>query len=154
MRTPRWLDEEEQRAWRAFIDGSQRLMAVLNRDLQDNCDLTVADYRILVLLSEAADGSLRMSELAEGVLSSRSKLTHQVRRMESEGLVVRSTCAEDGRGVLATITEHGARRLRTAAPLHVESVRENFVDQLTRRQLKMLGEIFESVDARLARRGY
>lgn len=154
MRTPRWLDEEEQRAWRAFIDGSQRLMAVLNRDLQDNCDLTVADYRILVLLSEAADGSLRMSELAEGVLSSRSKLTHQVRRMESEGLVVRSTCAEDGRGVLATITEHGTRRLRTAAPLHVESVRENFVDQLTRRQLKMLGEIFESVDARLARRGY
>lgn len=134
------------------MDGSQRLMAVLNRDLQETSDLTTADYRILVMLSESPDGSLRMSELAEGVLSSRSKLTHQVRRMEAEGLVARSTCVEDGRGVLATITDYGRRRLEDAAPLHVESVRENFIDHLTRRQLKVLGEIFEAADNRLARK--
>lgn len=127
-------------------------MAILNRDLQEHADLTVADYRILVLLSESPDGSLRMSELADGVLSSRSKLTHQVRRMETDGLVIRGTCADDGRGVLATVTEQGRRRLETAAPVHVESVRDNFIDQLTRRQLKILSEIFESVDNRLMRR--
>jgi DNA-binding MarR family transcriptional regulator len=149
---PRWLDDEEQRAWRAFIDGSQRLMAVLNRDMQEASDLTIADYRILVLLSESPDGSLRMSELADGVLSSRSKLTHQVRRMEDEGLVLRGTCLEDGRGVVATLTDRGRRRLREAAPAHVASVRDNLIDLLNRRQLKALADIFETIDSHLARR--
>ena len=92
------------RAWRAYVDGGQRLMGVLNKDLQDAHDLTMAEYRVLVMLSESPDGSLRMSDLADGVLSSRSRLTHQIRRMESDGLVERSTCIDDGRGVLAVIT--------------------------------------------------
>nr|WP_186627574.1 MarR family transcriptional regulator [Rhodococcus sp. BP22] len=135
------------RAWRAYVDGGQRLMGVLNKDLQDAHGLTMAEYRILVMLSESTDGSVRMSDLADGVLSSRSRLTHQIRRMEGDGMVLRNTCADDGRGVLAAITDEGARRLAEAAPTHVSSVRKHLVDLLTRRQLMALGDIFEEVDA-------
>ncbi|WP_373270556.1 MarR family winged helix-turn-helix transcriptional regulator [Rhodococcus sp. 1163] len=144
---PQWLDAAEMRAWRAYVDGGQRLMGVLNKDLQDAHGLTMAEYRILVMLSESPDGSVRMSDLADGVLSSRSRLTHQIRRMEGDGMVLRNTCADDGRGVLAVITEEGARRLAEAAPTHVSSVRKHLVDLLTRRQLTVLGDIFEEVDA-------
>ncbi|NLE80645.1 MAG: MarR family transcriptional regulator [Rhodococcus sp.] len=143
---PNWLTPAEQRAWRGYMDGSQRLMEVLNRDLQQHHDLSLADYRILVLLSESSDGSLRMSDLADGVMSSRSRLTHQIRRMENEGMVVRDTCIEDGRGVLAVITDEGRRRLAVAAPTHVVGVRRNLVDLLTKNQLKVLAEVFERVD--------
>ncbi|WP_168708323.1 MULTISPECIES: MarR family transcriptional regulator [unclassified Rhodococcus (in: high G+C Gram-positive bacteria)] len=138
------------RAWRAYVDGGQRLMGVLNNDLQDAHGLTMAEYRILVMLSESPDGSVRMSDLADGVLSSRSRLTHQIRRMEGDGMVSRNTCADDGRGVLAVITDEGARRLAEAAPTHVSSVRKHLVDLLTRRQLTVLGDIFEEVDAAMA----
>nr|WP_201265229.1 MarR family transcriptional regulator [Rhodococcus sp. P1Y] len=135
------------RAWRAYVDGGQRLMGVLNKDLQDAHNLTMAEYRILVMLSESSDGSLRMSDLADGVLSSRSRLTHQIRRMESDGMVERNTCVDDGRGVLAVITTEGKRRLEEAAPTHVSSVRAHLVDLLTERELSTLGDIFEKVDA-------
>ena len=121
-------------------------MGVLNKDLQDAHDLTMAEYRVLVMLSESPDGSLRMSDLADGVLSSRSRLTHQIRRMESDGLVERSTCIDDGRGVLAVITAEGRRRLVEAAPTHVFSVRAHLVDLLTEHELTVLGDIFEKVD--------
>ncbi|WP_422395691.1 MarR family winged helix-turn-helix transcriptional regulator [Rhodococcus sovatensis] len=148
---PQWLDAAEMRAWRAYVDGGQRLMGVLNKDLQDAHNLTMAEYRILVMLSESSDGSLRMSELADGVLSSRSRLTHQIRRMESDGMVDRSTCVDDGRGVLAVITAEGRRRLTEAAPTHVVSVRKHLVDLLTERELAVLGDIFEKVDAAMER---
>lgn len=144
---PQWLDAAEMRAWRAYVDGGQRLMGVLNKDLQDAHGLTMAEYRILVMLSEAPDGSRRMSDLADGVLSSRSRLTHQIRRMESDGMVERNTCVDDGRGVLAVITDEGKRRLEEAAPTHVVSVRKHLVDLLTARELSVLGDIFEKVDA-------
>lgn len=121
-------------------------MGVLNKDLQDAHDLTMAEYRILVMLSESPDGSLRMSDLADGVLSSRSRLTHQIRRMEADGMVERSTCIDDGRGVLAVITHEGRRRLVEAAPTHVTSVRAHLVDLLTSHELSVLGDIFEKVD--------
>ncbi|OZC49248.1 MarR family transcriptional regulator [Rhodococcus sp. RS1C4] len=123
------------------------MQGVLNKDLQDAHNLTMAEYRILVMLSESSDGSLRMSDLADGVLSSRSRLTHQIRRMESDGMVERSTCVDDGRGVLAVITAMGRRRLEEAAPTHVTSVRKHLVDLLTARELAVLGDIFEKVDA-------
>lgn len=134
------------RAWRVYVDGSQRLMGVLNKDLQDAHDLTMAEYRILVMLSESPDGSRRMSELADGVLSSRSRLTHQIRRMEADGMVERNTCVDDGRGVLAVITNEGRRRLDEAAPTHVTSVRTHLVDLLTPKELSVLGDIFDKVD--------
>ncbi|WP_080730805.1 MarR family transcriptional regulator [Rhodococcoides fascians] len=144
---PQWLDTAEMKAWRAYMDGGQRLMGVLNKDLQDGHDLSMAEYRILVMLSESVDGSVRMSELADGVLSSRSRLTHQIRRMEVQDMVTRSTCVDDGRGVLAVITEEGRRRLAEAAPTHVRSVRRHLVDLLSPEELEVLGTIFEKVDA-------
>ncbi|OZE11185.1 MarR family transcriptional regulator [Rhodococcus sp. 05-2255-3B1] len=123
------------------------MMGVLNKDLQDGHDLSMAEYRILVMLSESVDGSVRMSELADGVLSSRSRLTHQIRRMEVQDMVTRSTCVDDGRGVLAVITEEGRRRLAEAAPTHVRSVRRHLVDLLSPEELEVLGDIFEKVDA-------
>lgn len=128
------------------MDGNQRLATALNRQLQRDSDLTLAEYRILVLLSEAPDRSLRMSELADGVLSSRSRLTHQIRRLESQRMVRRNTCLEDGRGVLAELTDEGMRRLEAAAPGHVEAVRRNFIDLLDSQQLEVVGEVFTRVD--------
>ncbi|WP_442943167.1 MarR family winged helix-turn-helix transcriptional regulator [Nocardia sp. NBC_00565] len=143
---PSWLSPSQQRAWRAYMDGHQRLAAALNRQLQRDSDLTLAEYRILVLLSEAPDRSLRMSELADGVLSSRSRLTHQIRRLETQRMVRRNTCLEDGRGVLAELTEEGMRRLEAAAPGHVEAVRRNFIDLLDPAQLEIVGDVFTRVD--------
>ncbi|MFQ6394789.1 MarR family winged helix-turn-helix transcriptional regulator [Nocardia sp. KC 131] len=143
---PNWLDRAQARAWRAYMDGHQRLMATLNRQLQRDSDLSIAEYRILVLLSEAPDRSLRMSELADGVLSSRSRLTHQIRRMEDQHMVRRNSCLEDGRGVLAELTEEGLRRLVAAAPGHVDAVRNHFVDLLTPAQLAVIGDAFARID--------
>ncbi|WP_406235301.1 MarR family winged helix-turn-helix transcriptional regulator [Nocardia sp. NBC_01009] len=143
---PNWLDPGQARAWRAYMDGHQRLMAALNRQLQRDSDLSLAEYRILVLLSEAPGRSLRMSELADGVLSSRSRLTHQIRRMEDQRMVRRNTCLEDGRGVLAELTEEGMRRLEAAAPGHVDAVRRDFVGLLTPVQLEAIGEAFACID--------
>jgi DNA-binding MarR family transcriptional regulator len=134
------------------MDGHLRLMTALNRQLQRDCDLSVAEYRILVLLSEAPDRSLRMSELADGVLSSRSRLTHQIQRMEAQRMVRRNACFEDGRGVLAELTDEGMRRLESAAPGHVEAVRRDFVDLLTPAQLEVIGEVFARVDQAIGER--
>ncbi|WP_305095096.1 MarR family winged helix-turn-helix transcriptional regulator [Prescottella sp. R16] len=140
------------RAWRSFIDGSQRLMDVLNRELESEHALSLAEYRILVMLSESPDGSLRMSELADGVLSSRSRLTHQIRRMETEGMVERSQCVEDGRGVLAVVTDEGRKRLAEAAPTHLAGVRRYLVDLLTAAELKTVADVFTKVDTAIGQR--
>jgi DNA-binding MarR family transcriptional regulator len=147
---PNWLTAEEQNAWRLYMDGNSRLMGVLNRNLQEQHGLSLAEYRILVMLSEAPDGSLRMSDLADGVLSSRSRLTHQIRRMEADGMVIRSSCPDDGRGVLATVTDEGLRRLADAAPTHVDDVRNNLIDLLSKSQVKALAQIFARVDEALS----
>jgi DNA-binding MarR family transcriptional regulator len=146
---PRWLGTAEMRAWRGFIEGSQRLMEVLNRELQSLHGISLADYRILVMLSESTDGSVRMSELADGILSSRSRLTHQIRRMEADGLVARSTCVEDGRGVLALITPLGREKLAEAAPTHVRGVRSYLIDLLDDTELATVATVFDKVDAAL-----
>ncbi|MEU7763844.1 MarR family transcriptional regulator [Nocardia sp. NPDC049190] len=148
---PRWLTPAQQRAWRAYTDGHLRLMTALNRQLQRDSDLSLAEYRILVLLSEAPDRSLRMSELADGVLSSRSRLTHQIRRLEAQHMVRRNTCLEDGRGVLAELTDEGMRRLEAAAPGHVEAVRRDFIDLLTPAQLEAISDVFGRVDKEIGK---
>ncbi len=140
-----WLDPEEMRAWRVYIEASDRLHGVLNRSLQVKHGLTMDDYRILVFLSEAPDRSLRMSDIADGIVASRSKLTHQIRRLEHAGMVVRAGCPSDKRGVLATLTDEGLRRLERAAPDHVADVRHFMIDAMTRRQLRTIGDAFEKV---------
>jgi len=127
------------------MDGHQRLMGTLNRQLLRDNELTFAEYRILVMLSEAPGHALRMSELADGVLSSRSRLTHQIRGMESRGLVRRSSCPRDGRGVLAELTDTGLSALRTAAPGHVEAVRRHFIDLLGPDELDTIQHVFTRV---------
>ncbi|MEO6880680.1 MAG: MarR family transcriptional regulator [Mycobacteriaceae bacterium] len=144
-----WLDAEESAAWRAFINGSQRLLGTLNRELLDATGLSLDDYRILVNLSESPTGALRMSELAEGIVSSRSRLTHQVRRLEAQQLVRRQDCPSDGRGVLAVLTDHGRATLTEVAPGHVASVRKHLVDQLSPAERRVLMGVFSRVDKAL-----
>ena len=151
--SPRWLNAEEMRAWRAFIDGSQRLLEVLNREVSDAHGLSLADYRILVLLSEAESHSMRMSDLAVGIVSSRSRLTHQIRRLEAAGIVLRQECVDDRRGVLATLTAEGHRRLRKAAPTHLAGVRTHLIDLLDVAEQRTIADAFERADAALGADG-
>ena len=141
----RWLDADQQRAWRAYLLGTTALMERLDRDLRVMHDLSLPEYEILVRLSESADGALRMAELAESVRNSRSRITHTIARLEREGLVVRRSCASDGRGVLAHLTDAGRRKLETAAPDHVDSVRTSLIDVISSDELAAIGRAFERV---------
>lgn len=140
-----WLDAEEMRAWRAYVIGKQLLDAQLNRDLQEEHQLALVDYELLVRLSEAPGGQVRMSTLAEQVGSSKSRISHQIRRMEQAGLVRRQECPGDRRGVFAVLTSHGLAVLHSAAPTHVRGVRDNLVDLLSVEERLILAEVFERV---------
>jgi DNA-binding MarR family transcriptional regulator len=142
---PRWLDAEEMRAWRAYVVGKQLLDAQLNRDLQEQHQLALADYELLVRLSEAPSGRIRMSTLAELLASSKSRISHQIGRMEQAGLVARQECPGDRRGVFAVLTRHGQELLRRAAPTHLRGVRDNLVDRLSAEERLVLAEVFERV---------
>ncbi|MFI7676853.1 MarR family winged helix-turn-helix transcriptional regulator [Actinophytocola sp. NPDC049390] len=142
---PRWLDDSEMRAWRAYVIGSELLRKQLNRELQERHGLALADYEVLVRLSEHDGGRMRMAHLAGEVASSKSRLSHQIGRMETTGLVQRVECGDDARGVFAEITEAGRERLRETAPTHVAGVRAHLVDLLTPTDQVTLAEIFERV---------
>ena len=142
---PRWLDDSEQAAWRQIIAGTTRLLDDLDRDLRNGHDLTLADYEILVHLSEAPDVRLRMSELADLALVSRPRLTHRVNRMTARGFVVREACPTDRRGTFAVLTPVGRDAIVEAAPTHVASVRRLVIDVLTIRQLEQMGEYLRRV---------
>jgi DNA-binding MarR family transcriptional regulator len=142
---PRWLDDSEMRAWRAYVIGSELLRKQLNRELQERHGLALADYEVLVRLSEQDGGRMRMAHLAGEVASSKSRLSHQIARMESAGLVQRVECGDDARGVFAEITEAGRDRLRETAPTHVAGVRAHLVDLLKPSDQVALAEIFERV---------
>ena len=141
---PHWLDDEEQRAWRAFLQASVRLLERLDAELEADSGLSLADYEILVHLSEAVDG-LRMTDLAGRALVSRSGLTRRVDRLAEEGLVDRRPCLTDRRGVLAVLTEAGRDRLVAAAPGHVAGVRRHFIEALGDQDLRILAQSLESV---------
>ncbi len=137
----RWLSAEEQQAWRATVHLSQLLMRQLDRDL-DAHGLNNHDYEILVVLSEAPDNRLRMTELADASSQSRSRLSHQISRMEARGLVRRDNCEGDKRGTFAVLTGAGVEAIERAAPDHVENVRRHFIDRLSPRQLEEIREAF------------
>jgi DNA-binding MarR family transcriptional regulator len=138
-------------AWRAYIVGSALLEHRLNRELQTSHGLSIADYEILVRLSEHPEHRLRMSDLASHVAHSKSRISHQIRRLEADDLVRRVECPSDGRGVFAVLTEAGADRLRAAAPTHVAGVREHIVDLLEPEEQQVLASVFERVIAHLRR---
>src|SRR5580704_19332149 len=147
---PRWLTDDEQRAWRAYIRLAQLLMRQLDRDLHP-FGLSMHDYEILVELSEATQHRLRMTDLADRTAQSRSRLSHQVSRMESRGLVAREGCEGDKRGTFAVLTELGAAVIGQVAPHHVASVRRHFIDQLAADGLGALTGACEPVLDRLRR---
>ncbi|MBU6244013.1 MAG: MarR family transcriptional regulator [Actinomycetales bacterium] len=124
-------------------------MDQLNRDLLADHGLSGADYEILVRLSESPDRRVRMSELAELTLASRSRLSHQIDRMEQAGLVRRESCAEDRRGAFAALTDTGWQALVAAAPDHVASVRRHLVDVLSPEEFEALGQACRKVSERL-----
>ena len=142
---PRWLDADEQRAWRAWLYSSQLLQDRLDRELQQETGISHAYYEILVQLSETPGRMLRMSELADRCLSSRSRLSHAVSRLEERGWVRRQVCEEDARGQLAILTDEGFAALEAAAPIHVESVRRHLFDQLSPEQVAALRDVGETL---------
>lgn len=142
---PHWLDDGEMRAWRAYVIASELLRKQLNRELQERHGLALADYEVLVRLSDQDGGRMRMAQLANEVASSKSRLSHQIGRMETAGLVQRVDCGDDARGVFAEITEAGRDRLRETAPTHVAGVRAHLVDLLKPSDQVTLAEIFERV---------
>jgi DNA-binding MarR family transcriptional regulator len=145
---PRWLTDEEQRAWRAYIRLAQLLMRQLDRDLNP-FGLSMHDYEILVELSEAPHHRMRMTELADRTAQSRSRLSHQINRMEARDLVNREHCEGDKRGTFAVLTTHGADMISTVAPHHVASVRRHFIDQLGSLDLTTLTGAYEQLLAEL-----
>jgi|ERR1700728_3664209 DNA-binding MarR family transcriptional regulator len=144
----RWLNPDEQRAWGAYIRLAKMLMRQLDRDLHP-FGLSTNDYEILVELSEAPETRLRMTELADLTAQSRSRLSHQITRMEAKGLVRREDCDGDKRGTFAVITPRGKALIERVAPSHVDSVRRHFIDHVCPEDLRVIGDAYEPVLERL-----
>ena len=141
---PRWLNPTEMAAWRRYIVASRRLLEALDSDLAGH-ELSMPDYEILAQLSDAPDRRMRMSELADVAMLSRSRLSHRMKVMEKAGWVRREACPIDKRGFFAVMTPKGWKAIEAAAPDHVESVRQRFVDLLSKDDQKVLAEIFSRV---------
>jgi DNA-binding MarR family transcriptional regulator len=146
----RWLTEEEQRAWRGLLRMTSQLNARMNRQLLQDYGISLADYDVLVVLSEAPEGRLRVFEVADALSWEQSRVSHQLARMQRRGLIAREGCASDARGAFAVLTEAGRAAIERAAPAHVETVRQLVFDGLTHDQLTALTEITTRVLDRLA----
>lgn len=145
MSETKWLDEREMRAWQAFLVAGALVGRRVEQQLKDEAGLSHLQYEVLVRLSAAEDGELRMSELADSVLSSKSGLTYQIGQLEKAGLVRRRNCRFDVRGVFACLTDEGRAKLAEVAPGHVAAVRANLIDVLSGEQLEHLAEALEQV---------
>lgn len=135
------LTPEEFAAWRGFLRAHAYIVRLLEAELLADQQLSLASYDVLVQLAEAPGRRLRMTELAQAVLLSRSGVTRLVDRLERAGLVTRCRVATDGRGVAAELTEAGLNRLRNAAPTHLTGVIRHFVDRLDRDDLADVARI-------------
>ena len=145
-----WLTDDEQRAWRGLVQMTSRLDARLNRELQQSSGLSLADYDVLVLLTEAPDGRLRMFELVEDLQWEQSRLSHHIARMQRRGLVAREECTTDKRGAFVVLTAAGRDAIDKAAPCHVDLVRRLVFDGLSKEQVAMLESFTGRVLSRLA----
>lgn len=140
----RWLDPEQQKVWRTYLRATAHVNQTLDADLRQQ-GLDMAEYNILVCLSEAPDTKMRMSQLADEVVHSRSRLTHTVTRLEKRGLVTRETCQDDGRGILASLTPAGLDKIEEVAPVHLEAVRGVLVDAMSSDDFRALGRAMTSI---------
>jgi DNA-binding MarR family transcriptional regulator len=144
-----WLDEREMAAWRAFLEAGHRVEQRVERQLREDAGLSHQQYEILVRLSEAGPEGLRMTELAQSLITSKSGLTYQIGQLEKRGLVRRESCATDVRGVTARLTGTGREQLRQAAPGHVSAVRAALLDALEPAELELIARALGTVGRRL-----
>ena len=140
----RWLSHEEQIAWRAYLRASRELTVAFERDLQD-VGISLPEYELMSMLSEAPDAQMRMSTLASLIVQSRSRVTHTAARLERRGWVCRTPAPDDGRGVLLRLTEGGRVALDSFAVVHIASVRRHLIDVLTAEQFATLGATMQIV---------
>lgn len=141
----RLLTESQMRAWRAFLGASTLVSARLNHELDEAAAISMYEYEILVRLFESEAGRVRMSQLADQVSYSRSRLTHTVGRLERAGYVLRSSCPNDRRGVYAHLTQAGYEFLAQTAPIHLDGVRRHLIDRFTPSELATLTELLEKI---------
>ena len=145
----RWLDEEEQQHWRSFLRASRLLERTLAEDLAP-LRVQLSEYELLSMLSESPGGRARMSRLADDIVQSRSRVTHTAARLEKRGWVKRYRATGDRRGVEISLTDAGREALSQLASVHVQSVRRNLLDPLSREQFAALGEAMAAVRSHLA----
>jgi DNA-binding MarR family transcriptional regulator len=145
MADTRWLDEDEQRAWRAFLRMQAQLTAQLNRELLADSGLSLADYDVLVQLTDAPSARVRPFELQHELQWEQSRLSHHLTRMERRGLISREECDADGRGAYVALTDAGRRAITDAAPGHVAAVRRLFFADLRPSQVATLRRVSEHV---------
>ena len=149
MKNVRWLSDREERAWRSLQFMQMRLEGELARQLAADSGLSYPDYVVLVALTDADGGRLRLFELASTLGWEKSRASHHVGRMLDRGLVKKEKCDSDRRGAYVVVTARGRREIEAAAPGHVATVRNLFIDQLTPEQLDTIGEAAEAVLANL-----
>jgi DNA-binding MarR family transcriptional regulator len=147
MDTTRWLDDEEMRIWRAFVEVRGRVTAELEQSLKQDAGMTLDDYEVLVLLSEAPEQRMRMTAMSESLVHSQSRLTQRIDRMVKRGWVRREQCPEDRRGTLAVITSEGLMVIEASAPGHVSDVRELLIDLIEPGERAVVADVLERVAA-------
>ena len=145
-----WLSAEEQRLWRGWLALNAAVPAALHRDLQADAGLSLPDFDVLVRLTEADDGRVRVSELARSLSWERSRLSHHVARMQRRGLVDREDCVDDGRGAFVVLTDAGRGAIKAAAPHHVRTVRRLVFDALEEGDVAVLTDLVERVLGRVS----
>ena len=139
------LTDTEQAYWRAFVESSWALHTRLEDELRAATGLSMSDYHVMVVLSEAPERRVRMGELANRLVFSPSRLTYQISSMVKRGLVRKQSCPDDGRGQEAALTDAGMAALIAAAPLHLETVRDSFIDRLDGDELAVIGRVFARI---------
>ncbi len=145
----RWLEPEQQRAWRAYVRMQGELNAHLSRQMSVDSELSTADFAVLVELTDTAEERVRVLELARALHWEKSRISHHVARMEKRGLVRREGCRSDGRGSFIVLTEAGRSAIEAAAPSHAETVRALVFDQLDAAEVAALQVISEKILTRL-----
>ncbi|MDP5109006.1 MAG: MarR family transcriptional regulator [Ilumatobacteraceae bacterium] len=142
---PNWLSEEEEKAWRGFVALRIGLVGHLARQLAQDSGITEAEFEVLVVVSEASGQRIRSRDLGKALNWERSRLSHQITRMEERGMVAREQCENDARGFDVVLTKAGLKAIQAAAPKHLEAVRHCFIDLLSPAQMKTLTNISELV---------
>ena len=142
-----WLTDEQQEIWRDYLAMASRLQTAMHRQLQQDCELSLSDYDVLVALSER--GPLRINELGDALSWEQSRLSHQLRRMRGRGLVARQGSDDDRRGATVDLTDAGRAALEVAAPGHVELVRSAMFDGMPEARLRAFGAVAKAVSERL-----